>query len=146
MRYVNGLIGLWLVALALMYIGQDDWALWTPIYGTGALIALLTLKPQMSLWMVWSCAIIATAAMFFFFAFFFQMAPHLKGDWFSQGHESLLLLISAFCMIPVLSEFSCRMKTEESELKRATAKKPMHTVLQSLLRRNHRPDVRQPTR
>ena len=129
MRYFNGLVGVALLVLVMIHLGSEDWALWSPIYAVGALVALMSLKPQMSLWMAWSGAIIATATMFVYFAFFFQMVPHLRGDWVAQGHECIYLFIAAFCMIPVLSDFSCRLKGEECELSKARAKKSLHAVL-----------------
>ena len=113
MRYVNGLIGLVLLGVAFSHVGTTDWLIWLPVYGAGAVIALSSLKARMPDWMVWTCAIVATATMFGYFSLFFQIAPHLQGDWISRGHACSNLLIAAFCMIPVLSEFSRRMKTED---------------------------------
>ncbi len=110
MRYVNGLIGVALVVLALSYLSQADSARWSLIYGYGALVALLSLKSRITYPVAWIGAIGATAAMFCYFALFFQMVPHLRGDWIAHRHESIYLVAAAFCMIPVLSNFSCRLK------------------------------------
>ena len=110
MRYVNGLIGVALIVLALSYLSENDSAPWSLIYGYGALLALLSLKSRITYPVAWIGAIGATVAMFCYFALFFQMVPHLRGDWIVHRHESLYLVVAAFCMIPVLSNFSCRLK------------------------------------
>ena len=110
MRYVNGLIGVALLVLALTYLNEADSVPWTLIYGYGALVALLSLKTRITERVAWIGAIGATAAMFCYFALFFQMVPHLRGDWVFRGHECIYLVAAAFCMIPVLSDFSCRLK------------------------------------
>ena len=48
--------------------------------------------------------------MFCYFALFFQMVPHLRGDWISMGTSAMYLVAAAFSMIPVLANFSCRLK------------------------------------
>ncbi len=110
MRYVNGLIGVALIVLALSYLDEADSARWSLIYGFGALTALLSLKSRITPVVAWLGAIGATVAMFCYFALFFQMVPHLRGDWIRHGHESMYLVAAAFSMIPVLSNFSCRLK------------------------------------
>ena len=110
MRYVNGLIGVALIVLALSYLSENDSAPWSLIYGYGALVALLSLKSRITYPVAWIGAIGATVAMFCYFALFFQMVPHLRGDWIAHRHESMYLVVAAFCMIPVLSNFSCRLK------------------------------------
>lgn len=110
MRFVNGLAGVALLVIAFNHVGEPDWEIWLPVYAVGALIALSSLKASLPVWVVWTCAAGATAAMFCYFALFFQIAPHLRGDWISQGHASTNLLVAAFCMIPVLAGFSRRMK------------------------------------
>ena len=113
MRYVNGLIGVALLFVAGSHVGKTDWIIWLPIYGAGAVIALSSLKARMPDWMVWACAVAAAGMMFAYFSLFFQIAPHLRGDWIVQGHACSNLLIAAFCMIPVLSEYSRRMKVRQ---------------------------------
>ena len=110
MRYVNGLIGVVLIVLAFSYLSKDNSVPWSLIYGYGALVALLSLKSRISNPVAWTGGIGATIAMFCYFALFFQMVPHLRGDWIAHRHESMYLVVAAFCMIPVLSNFSCRLK------------------------------------
>ena len=110
MRYVNGLIGMALIVLALSYLDETDATRWSLIYGYGALVALLSLKSRVTYAVAWIGAIGSTVAMFCYFALFFQMVPHLRGDWIARGHESVYLAAAGFCMIPVLSNFSGRLK------------------------------------
>ena len=110
MRYVNGVIGAALFVLALSYLSESSSVPWSLIYGYGALVALLSLKSRVTSRVAWVGAIGATVAMFCYFALFFQMVPHLRGDWIAHRHESVYLVAAAFCMIPVLSNFSCRLK------------------------------------
>ena len=110
MRYVNGVIGVVLIVLALSYLRENGSAPWSLLYGYGALLALASLKSRITLQVAWIGAIGATIAMFCYFALFFQMVPHLRGDWIVHRHESMYLVVAAFCMIPVLSDFSCRLK------------------------------------
>ncbi len=116
MRYVNGVICVALFVLALSYLSESNSVPWSLIYGCGALVALLSLKSRVTYPVAWVGAIGATVAMFCYFALFFQMVPHLRGDWIAQRHESIYLVAAAFCMIPVLSNFSCRLKGDR-ELK-----------------------------
>ncbi len=113
MRYVNGFIGLALVLIAYLHVGDTDWGIWLPVYGAGGVIALSSLKSEMPDWMVWTCAVLATGMMFGYFSLFFQYAPHLRGDWITQGHACSYLLLAGFSMIPVLSEYSRRMKVRQ---------------------------------
>ena len=110
MRYVNGLIGVALVVLALRYVGETDAVPWSLVYGYGALVAFLSLKSRITYPVAWIGAIGATVAMFCYFGLFFQMVPHVRGNWLTLGHECMYLGSAAFCMIPVLSNFSCRLK------------------------------------
>ena len=122
MRFVNGMAGLALLVIAFNQVGERDWEIWLPVYAVGSLIALSTLKSRMPVWVLWCCAAAATGAMFCYFSLFFQIAPHLRGDWISHGHSSTNLLVAAFCMIPALAEFSARMKAEpEAEAARGVA-------------------------
>lgn len=154
MRYVNGLIGVALLFVAGSHVGKTDWVIWLPIYGAGAVIALSSLKAQMPGWMVWACAIAATGMMFGYFSLFFQLAPHLRGDWIVQGHACSNLLIAAFCMIPVLSEYSRRMKVKQDARtfgvrRRSTSDFSLRHFLSRLLPRllpDRSPDqIRKPT-
>ena len=63
--------------------------------------------------------------MFFFFAWFFLMVPSLEADWYANqaGWAAVCRLLGAFLMIPILSEYSCRLKADclEARAARRTA-------------------------
>lgn len=113
-HYVNGVLGLVLVVFAVLQLGSENGVWWASVYVCGASLALITLKLGLNLWTVRFLAVITTAAMFFYFAAFFRLAPNLHEEWYrgADAIESLGLLFAAFSMIPVLSEFSCRMKAD----------------------------------
>lgn len=130
MRYVNGLAGLVLLGIAWSSIGEPDWRIWLPAYGLGSIIALSALKARMPTWLAWLCAAGAAGAMFAYFSLFFQIAPHLRGDWISHGHACLNLVVAAFCMIPVLAEFSRKLKLgPDAETASAPAAWPLRAAL-----------------
>ena len=136
MRYVNGLAGLALLAIAWSSIGEPDWRIWLPVYGFGSIIALSALKARMPIWLTWLCAAGAAGATFAYFSLFFQIAPHLRGDWISQGHACAHLLVAGFCMIPVLAEFSRKLKLgPEAEAASASTRLPLGATLSRVLSR-----------
>ncbi len=110
MQYLNGTVGLILVVLTILQFDNPDRAPW--IYAIGAILALCALKRGLTLWTVRVLAVATAAVMFFYFAGFFTMAPRLQADWYwhSAAFDAGGLLVAAFAMIPVLSEYSCRMK------------------------------------
>ena len=113
-HYLNGVLGLVLVVFAVLQVGSEGGVWWASVYIWGAFLAFLTLKLQLNLWTVRFLAVVTTAAMFFYFAAFFRLAPNLHEEWYrgADAIEALGLLFAAFSMIPVLSEFSCRMKAD----------------------------------
>ena len=115
MYYVNAGLGAILVILAVIQLGQSYVELAAAIAG-GGFLALITLKRRMSLLTVNLFAILTVAAMFFYFAAFFQLVPQLH-HWYMRGEalHCLGLLFAGFAMIPVLSEYSCRKKSEQCE-------------------------------
>ena len=142
MRYVNGVIGVALFVLALSYLSESNSVPWSLIYGYGALVALLSLKSRVTYPVAWVGAIGATVAMFCYFALFFQMVPHLRGDWIAHRHESIYLVAAAFCMIPVLSNFSCRLKGSAG-LKTAENTVKVRRLLQLPFRPSSRSSIEQ---
>ena len=74
----------------------------------------------------------ATGLMFFYFAAFFSMAMHFNEHWYHSGLalDAIGLLFSAFAMIAVLSEYSCRLKADclerREEKRRAFFSVPQH--------------------
>lgn len=116
MHYVNAGLGLVLIALAAFQLfGEANVELAAAFLG-GSVLALATLTRRMSLFTVNVFAILTVVAMFFYFAGFFQLAPQLH-HWYMRGEAAhcLGLLFAAFAMIPVLSEYSCRKKSEQCE-------------------------------
>jgi 4-amino-4-deoxy-L-arabinose transferase-like glycosyltransferase len=114
MHYVNGIIGIGFAVFALLHLTHPDWIYWMAIYSIGAILALATLKADLSLAVSRFLAIVTTVAMFFYFAAFFKMAPHLAEGWYHSHNamQALGALIGAFAMIPVLSDYSCRLKAD----------------------------------
>jgi hypothetical protein len=113
MQYVYAFIGILFVGIALLHVPHPSPWLWLP-YAAGAVLAFLTLVPNLSIMLARVLAIGATALMFFFFAGFFMEVPRLASDWY-QGQEGWAVvarLLGAFTLIPLLSDFSCRCKAE----------------------------------
>ena len=109
MQYMNGAIGVLLVVMTILQFDDPARGTLVPIYAVGAMVALVAVKRGLPLWSVRVLAVITTGAMFFYFAGFFEMAPHLQADWYRReaALEAWGLLFAAFAMIPVLSEYSC---------------------------------------
>lgn len=114
MVYVNALFGLALVILTGLQFDDENPVRWAFIYFAGAALALLSLIPRLSTNMIRFLAVDSTAMLLFYFAGFFLLVPSLDADWFlkGQGGDALGLLFAGFAMIPVLSSYSCRMKSE----------------------------------
>ena len=113
MHYVNAIISFVLVAAALVHLDRPAES---AMFVLGAVLAAIALKHWLHARMVGLLAVITTGAMFFFFASFFHLTPTLQPDWYWQGAQAVhvaSLLFAGFAMIPVLTEFSCRMKASE---------------------------------
>ena len=115
MNYVNGFIALVLICAAF-FARQDG-----IVAGLFTLCALLAALSTIHLprFVNHLLAVATTAAMFASFALFFDLAPNLEPDWYMQREavSTFSSLFAAFAMIPVLSEFSCRMKAPEPSAK-----------------------------
>ena len=113
MQYVNAITACALLALALAMRAEPMVA---ATFGVGAALAAIAFKHWLRLWMVRVLAFGAAAVMFLCFGQFMSLVPTLQPDWYWQPREALDavgLLFAAFAMIPVLSEYSCRMKASE---------------------------------
>ena len=120
MQYIHGFIALVLVLLAVIHIPFPEPFAWLP-YSVAAALALITLKSDISIPVSRVLAIATTGMMFFFFALFFLVVPTLKAGWYTTqyGWAAVCLLLSAFVMIPILSDYSCRLKAECREARAA---------------------------
>ena len=120
MKSLNGAIGGSLVLLALLHLGVPARPyMLIGMYCCGAALAFITLAPRLGQWSARILAVCATASMLFFFAGFFQVAPRLGEEWYAVHLPALGQLIAAFAMIPVLSEYSCLMKADCVEARKA---------------------------
>ena len=113
MQYINGIIGVVFVLIALVHVPYPMPFTWLP-YLIGAALAFIAIKSEISVGIARLLAICTTAAMFFFFAGFFVVAPKLAADWYTQpeGWDAVGRLLAAFLMLPILSEYSCRLKAD----------------------------------
>jgi hypothetical protein len=113
MQVFHGLVGCTFAVLAVLHVPHPSPWLWVP-YAAGAVLAFLTLLPNLSVFVARILAIAATALMFFFFAGFFTEVPQLASDWYQsqEGWSAVGRLLGAFTLIPVLSDYSCRCKAE----------------------------------
>ena len=120
MQYINGLIGSAFVLFALIHVPHPTPLTWVP-YAAAAVLAFITLKADLGINFSRLLAVCATALMFFFFAGFFMLVPKLSADWYmsQNGWAAVTLISSAFAMIPVLSDYSCRLKAECQEARAA---------------------------
>ena len=136
MHYFNGIIGCVFVVLALLHIGIPDSFYLITMYLTGAALAFITLIPEISLLFSRLLAFATTASMFFYFANFFLMAPELHGNWYLEQFLAIGMLFGAFFMIPVLADYSCRLKADSYEA-RAKKRSAFFSVPQKLDKHIH---------
>ncbi|MEM8766868.1 MAG: hypothetical protein AAGE43_05460 [Pseudomonadota bacterium] len=120
MQYIHGVLGCVLAVLALIHIPFPEPFAWLP-FALASSLAFITLKPELSMGFSRILAIATAGMMFFFFALFFLVAPTLEADWYrtQYGWAAVCLILSAFVMIPILSEYSCRLKADCMEARAA---------------------------
>jgi hypothetical protein len=133
MSYVTASLGLVLAMFAVLHIGQPDGLLWTAVFGSGAVLAFLTLKRDMPLMVSRVLAVLSSLAMFWFFAGFFRIAPNLQPEWYERAAalDAIGLLFAGFAMITILSEYSCRMKADRHEEAEQHTRSDSHYLSQS---------------
>jgi heme/copper-type cytochrome/quinol oxidase subunit 2 len=114
MRVINSITGFALLALAVLHVFIPKTPILSLIYLGGALLALASLRVNLSFAWARVLAVATVIAMFFYFAAFFRIVDHFHEQWYRSGMmlEAVGMLISAFAMIPVLSVYSCSMKSE----------------------------------
>ena len=122
MLYLSGLIGCVFLLIASLHVPHPTPFAWVPYLGAGAL-ALIALKREIGDGVVRALAVVTTLTMFFFFAGFFMVVPKLAADWYQhqEGWAAVCLLLCAFAMIPILSNYSCRLKADCRSAKRRLA-------------------------
>jgi hypothetical protein len=113
MHWIHGAIALMLLIVALLHVPHPTPFIWVP-YALASALALITLFGDIGLFFSRLLAISTTMLMFFFFAGFFMDVPKLESDWYrhQDGWFAVSLLLGAFAMIPILSEYSCRCKAD----------------------------------
>lgn len=113
MQVFHAAVGVTFAVLALLHVPHPSPWLWVP-YAAGAVLAFMTLVPDLGIAFSRVLAIAATALAFFFFAGFFMEVPRLESDWYQsqEGWSAVARLLGAFTLLPVLSDFSCRCKAE----------------------------------
>jgi len=139
MLYLNGLIGCIFAVIALLHVPHPmPWS-WVPYLGA-AILALITLKREIGDMLSRALAVITTLTMFFFFAGFFVVVPKLAADWYShqEGWEAVCLILGAFAMIPILSDYSCRLKAECREAREASRRRAFFSVPSHIRPHHHR--------
>ncbi len=120
MGYLNGFIGFGFILLSLLHLGVPDGNMLIGAYLVGSILAFATLVRSLPRTVVRVLALVTTAAVFFYFIGFFQMAPHLGPGWVAVHTKALGQLLGAFAMIPVLAEYSCRLKADCREAEEGT--------------------------
>ena len=113
MQVFHFAVGVTFAVLALLHVPHPSPWLWVP-YAAGAVLAFMTLVPDLGIAISRLLAIAATVLAFFFFAGFFMEVPRLESDWYQsqEGWSAVARLLGAFTLLPVLSDFSCRCKAE----------------------------------
>ena len=110
MQYLNGCIGGVFILLALLHLGVPDCFWLVSMHLCGAALAFPALMRSLRPGLSRLLAIAATLFLFFYFAGFLKVAPHLGSGWYTMHMVALGQLLGAFAMIPLLAEYSCRLK------------------------------------
>ena len=128
MRFVNTIIAVVLFGLALLefWLLNDSAAAF--MFALGAVMAALASKHWLRLPLVRLLALLSTGILFCYFWRFFALTPTLQADWYWQTDtlNAVGSLLAGFGMIPVVAEYSCRMKAngECERGQRAAAERP----------------------
>lgn len=115
MRYVNGAIGLTFLVLTVLSAANAQAHLsCVAMLGVATVLAFLTFVPSMPIPLARVLAIATVGTMFYFFAGFFTMASNFDSRWYTQAasFEAVAFLLTAFCLLAVLSDYSCRLKAD----------------------------------
>ena len=139
MRYVNATTGVALFGLALAQLWLLDDPAAAFLFAFGAVLALLAAKHWLHGKVVRLLAFLAAGAMFCFFWQFFSLTPMLQAGWYLQpGMVNVVgLLFAGFGMMPVVSEYTGRMKAngKGERARRKAASVPLLASLRALASR-----------
>ena len=122
-----------LLVFALLSLDAPSQAL---MYIIGAALAAIAFKHWLSTWIVRVLAVGTACMLYWFFGQFFLRAEELMPGWYASGDAipALGLLVGGFGMIPVLSEYSCRMKASgecERARRQFEERKPVFNALRA---------------
>ena len=112
MRYVNAVTAAALFGLAaFQMLSQGDLAA-ALAFVFGGVVAVFAVTHWLHTKVVRVLAFLSTVIMFCFFWQFFSLTPTLQTGWYREAGtlDAVGFLIAGFGMIPVLSEYTCRMK------------------------------------
>lgn len=112
MRYVNAVTAVALFGLAVFRMLPPGDLAAAILFAFGGVAAALAATHWLHTQVVRVLALLSTIIMFCFFWQFFSLAPTLQAGWYLEAGtlDAVGLLIAGFGMIPVLSEYTCRMK------------------------------------
>ena len=131
MRYINGLFGVSLVAVAFILVGIDlHLAIACAI---AAVLAFVSCRGHISKWQAIVFASASAVLMFYLFGYYLIHTPSLASSWYLETEALPLLaaLFGGFSVMVVLSEYSCFMKGKVPKL----AKIPLNDRYHDTVRR-----------
>ena len=109
MQYVNAVIAAALLGLAFMTLEDLRQS---GAFVLGAILAAVAFKHWLNPAMVRLLAVLTAGMLFWYFSQFFVLVAEAGGAWRWRQHgvPAAGALLAGFAMIPVLSEYTCRMK------------------------------------
>lgn len=116
-RCVYTTIAAILALLMLAHLGDPQRWVWMGVYLAGAGLSLSICRRDLHPWTLRILAIAATLTLFIFAFGFFSRAPHLGPEWYQADGNArpLALLAATFCMLAVVSAYTCRMKDAQDD-------------------------------
>ncbi|MEM6707934.1 MAG: hypothetical protein AAF648_04045 [Pseudomonadota bacterium] len=113
---VNGAVGSVFILLLVQYLTKAETVnpMCASMLVSATALSALTFVRNLPLWATRLAAIFTVAVMFYFFASFFHLVPSLGEQWYQRADSlvALSFLFGAFCMIPLMAEYSCRLKAD----------------------------------
>lgn len=116
-RWIHCSIATILALLMLVHVGDPQGWFWMTLSGSGVVLALSICKTDLHRWTLRILAVAATITLFVFAFGFFSRAPHLGPEWYQAAGNArpLALLAATFCMLAVVSAYTCRMKSAHGD-------------------------------